>query len=157
MAELELNEICGAVDLGARDVWDELDAEQLKHLTAFLFTLPRFISNPVTSSREIQEHFVLTVNEFYNKHWFVLSKSHPQLLWQLITLCSHESKRVFNRKWLRISKAKASGKVPAFLAKIYPNAKLDDIEVMARLMTKADAQELAELHGYTPAQIKQLF
>ena len=80
MAEkIPLKEILAAVDSNYKSLWDELDDEQQKALKSELFILNRYISSVKSSSRETQEHFVLTVNEFFNKNWYTLQK-HPKLL-----------------------------------------------------------------------------
>ena len=79
--KIELKDKLAAVDLGAKSLWDELDDTQKKALKSELFILNRYVSNAANQKREVQEHFVLAVNEYFNKHWNILQK-HPKLLWQ---------------------------------------------------------------------------
>ena len=79
--KIELKDKLAAVDMNYKGLWDELDAEQQKALKSELFILNRYISNVNSSNRDIQEHYVLSVNEYFNKNWNVLQK-HPKLLWQ---------------------------------------------------------------------------
>jgi len=155
MSKVELKEKLAAVDLGARSLWDEIDDENRKALKSELYILNRYISNVKGQSRETQEHFVLTVNEFFNKHWNTLQK-HPKLLWQLLCMCSHESKKVFFHEWIGFKKKKGEGKVSKFLAEIYPTRKMDELELMAVLMSKDEIKDLAEQHGYTEKEIKKI-
>ncbi len=74
MAKIELREKLAAVDLGAKELWDEMDDDQRKSLKQELFILNRYISNVKGQSRDKQEHFVLAVNEYFNKNWNVLQK-----------------------------------------------------------------------------------
>jgi hypothetical protein len=97
--KLELKEKLAAIDVGARDLWDEVSDEERKRIKGEFFIINRYISNVKTGNRDIQEHFVLAVNEYFNKHWYVL-QSHPKLLWQLICMCSHESKNIFFHEWI---------------------------------------------------------
>jgi len=154
--KVELKEKLAAIDVGYKGLWDELTDEQQKALKGEFFILNRFISNVKGQSREIQEHFVLTVNEYYNKHWNTLQK-HPKLLWQLLCMCSHESKKIFFHEWIKLEKAKGGTKSSKFLMEIYPNAKLDEIELMMQLMTGKEMRELARRHGYDDKQIDKLF
>lgn len=156
MPKVELKEKIAAVDLGARDLWDELDDENKKTLKNELFILNRYISNVSGQKREIQEHFVLAVNEFYNKHWNTLQK-HPQLLWQLLCLCSHDSKRTFFHQWLGLKKKTSDSKKINFLSQVYPNAKMSDIDQMAELMSTQDFKQLAADMGYSDKEIAKLF
>ena len=81
--KIELKEKLAAVDLNSKDLWDLMDEEQRKSLKQEFFILNRYVSNAASQPREIQEHFVLAVNEYFNKHWFTL-QNHPKLLWQLL-------------------------------------------------------------------------
>lgn len=114
--KIELKEKLAAVDIGAKTMWDEIDDEQRKSLKQEFFILNRYISNVKGQPRETQEHFVLTVNEFFNKYWNDLSK-HPKLMWQLLCMCSHESKKSTFMNGLGLKRKKAILKKLNFLSK----------------------------------------
>ena len=154
--KIELKEKIAAVDLGAKSMWDEIDDAQRKALKQELYILNRYISNVKGQKREIQEHFVLTVNEFFNKHWNTLQK-HPKLLWQLLCMCSHDSKKIFYHEWLGHKRKGGETKIEKFLTEIYPNKKSDEIELLAKMTTKAEAKELARDFGYDEKQIAKMF
>lgn len=153
--KVELKEKLAAVDLGAKSLWDDMTPDQQKALKQEFFILNRYISNVKGQSREIQEHFVLTVNEYFNKHWNTLQK-HPKLLWQLLCMCSHESKKIFYHEWIGFKKKKSEGKVAKFLADIYPNKKQDELELLACILDKKEIKYLAEQHGYTDKEIEKI-
>jgi hypothetical protein len=156
MSKVELKEKLAAVDLNAKSLWDEIDDQNRKALKSELFILNRYISNVKGQNRETQEHFVLTVNEYFNKHWNTLQK-HPKLLWQLLCMCSHESRKVFFHEWIGFKKKKGDTKRLKFLFNIYPNKKEDELEMMAELMDLKEFKELAKDHGYSDKEIKDLF
>ncbi len=156
--KIELKEKLAAVDLNSKNLWDLMDEEQRKSLKQEFFILNRYVSNAASQPREIQEHFVLAVNEYFNKHWFTL-QSHPKLLWQLLCMCSHESRKIFFHQWIGFKNKgpKKSSKKTKFLEKIYPNAKYDEIELMAAITPQKQLEEHAAALGYDDAQIKKLF
>jgi hypothetical protein len=156
MSKVELKEKLAAVDLNAKDLWDELDDVNRKALKSELFILNRYVSSVKGQPREIQEHFVLSVNEYFNKHWNTLQK-HPQLLWQLLCMCGHESRKVFFHEWLGLKKKKGDTKRLKFLLKIYPNRKQDELEMLTELMDLKEFKELAKDFGYSDKEIKELF
>jgi hypothetical protein len=156
MSKVELKEKIAAVDLGAKDLWDELDDVNRKALKSELFLLNRYISNVKGQSRETQEHFVLSVNEYFNKHWTTLQK-HPKLLWQLLCMCSHESRKVFFHEWIGFKKKKNETKRLKFLLEVYPSRKQDELEILAELMDLKELKELAKDLGYSDKEIKNLF
>lgn len=154
--KIELKEKLAAVDMGATTMWDEMDAEQQKSLKQEFFILNRYISNVKSQPRETQEHFVLTVNEFFNKYWYDLQK-HPKLMWQLLCMCSHESKKIFYHEWIGYKKKKGDNKRIKFLEEKYPHLKDDEIQLLAEMSTLTELKELAEGHGYSKQEISKMF
>jgi len=145
--KVELKEKIAAVDQHISELWDALDETNQKLLKSEFFILNRYISNVEGQSTATQEHFVLTVNEYFNKDWNLLQK-HPKLVWQLLCMCSHESKKTFFHQWIGFKKKQGNGnKKIKFLAEIYPSMKMDEIEMTASLMTDKEIKELAKLHG----------
>ena len=61
------NDMIPAVDLGLKDLWDAATEDGRKEIKGDFWNLNRYISNVKSSNRELQEHFVLTTNEYYNK------------------------------------------------------------------------------------------
>lgn len=151
--KIELKEKLAFVDMNLRAAWDEMTPEQQKSLKSEFFILNRYISNVQGQSREVQEHFVLTVNEYFNKHWNELQK-HPKLLWLLLCMCSYNGEKVFFHQWLGNKKKTGSGgKKLKFLAEIYPNKKMDELELMADLATDKDIKNLGRKHGMDEATL----
>jgi len=154
--KIELKDKLAAVDLGAKTLWDDINDDQRKSLKSEMFILNRYISNVKGQSREMQEHFVLTVNEFFNKHWNILQK-HPKLQWQLLCMCSHESRKIFFHEWIGFKRKKADTKRLKFLLELYPSKKQDELELLSELMTLKEIKELARQHGYEDKEIEKLF
>ncbi len=67
-----------AVDLGLMDLWDAVTEEGRKEIKGDFWNLNRYISNVKSNNKELQEHFLLTTNEFYNKHWNDIQKHRYQ-------------------------------------------------------------------------------
>ena len=151
--KIELKEKLAFVDMNLRAAWDEMTPEQQKSLKSEFFILNRYISNVQGQSREIQEHFVLTVNEYFNKNWNELQK-HPKLLWLLLCMCSYNGEKVFFHQWLGNKKKTGNGgKKVKFLAEIYPSKKMDELELMAELATDKDIKNLGRKHGMDEATL----
>lgn len=134
-----------AVDMGLKELWDAASEEGRKEIKGDFWNLNRYISNVKNNNREIQEHFVLTTNEFYNKNWAVIQK-HPKLVWQTLCLCSHESKKTFFHEWLPLKKE--TNKKEAFLAELFPNMKHDDITTLAAITTDKEIKQYCEGLGW---------
>jgi hypothetical protein len=142
-----------AVDMGLKELWDAATEEGRKEIKGDFWNLNRYISNVKTGNREHQEHFVLTVNEFYNKNWNDIQK-HPKLVWQTLCLCSHESKKTFFHEWIPLKKQK--NKKEEFLAELFPNTKMADIETMAKITTDKEIKEYCAGLGWDKKQVNAI-
>jgi hypothetical protein len=146
-------EIIPLVDLGVRTAWKEASEDERKEIKGDMYNLNRYISSVKSSNREIQEHFVLTVNEYYNKHWNTLQQ-HPNLLWQLLCMCSYDQKTQFFHEWIPNKKRDSKGgKRARFLEELFPDYKTDEIETLAMISTDKEIKELARKHGMDEATI----
>jgi hypothetical protein len=153
--KLELKEKIQAVDLGLRELWDEIDETNQKALKGELYILNRYISNVKGQPRNVQEHFVLTVNEYFNKNWFDLQQ-HPKLLWMLLCLCSYNSEKTFFHQWIGFKKKdNLDNKKVAFLAELHPSMKMDEVEMLALLTTDKEITALAKECGMDDKDIKK--
>jgi hypothetical protein len=157
--KIELKEKLAAIDLGVKSLWDDIDDDQRKALKNEFFILNRYISSVKSSKREVQEHFVLTVNEYFNKSWYSLQKNHPKLLWQLLCLCSHESKQIFYHEWIgfKKDKKKSKNKILKVLQEIYQDKRSDELELLSQLYTESECKELAREYGWDDNQISKIF
>ncbi len=153
--KIELKEKMAAADMGARTMWDEMDDLQRKSLKQEFFILNRYISNVKGQPRDTQEHFVLTVNEYFNKYWYDL-QNHPKLMWQLLSMCAHESKKIFYHEWIGFKKKKDNKRIK-FLNLVYPDMKDDEIELLAKLSELSELKAMAEDLGYSKEEIAKLF
>jgi hypothetical protein len=71
-------------------------------------------------------------------------------------MCSHESKKIFYHEWIGYKKKKPGNKIYKFLEELYPNKKLDEIELLSQLYTEEDCKILARDHGFDEKQIQKL-
>ena len=145
--KLQLKEKIAAVDQNIRELWDALDPENQKALKNELYILNRYISNVKGQSREIQEYFVFAVNEYYNKHWYQLSK-HPKLLWLSLCMCSYDGNKTFYHEWIGYKKKDSkNSKKAAFLGELYPEMKNDELDLLAQISTDREIKEFAKELG----------
>jgi protoporphyrinogen oxidase len=146
-------EIIPCVDLNQKGLWDAVDEDARKEIKSYLYNLIRYISGVKNASKEVQAHYVLTVNEYFNKNFFALQKD-PKLLWMLLCMCNYDGQTTFFHEY--IPHKRPTTKKIDFLASIYPSHKIDDIELMSELMSDFELKELAEGHGIDDATIKKL-
>lgn len=142
--KLEVKEILSWIDNNCKDIWDELEDEHKKQISFWL--LNRYASS-VNGSREKQELAVFKTNEYYNKNWAVLGTKHAKLQWQLLCISGNTGKNEFH-PWIGLNQKKDSNsKAIKFLKDIYPNRKIEEVELLARILTKQEITELAQEYG----------
>ena len=126
-----------------RDFYNELSDEERKKFSNFLML--RW-GSAVEGSRELQEFYVIALNERFNKHFFTLSR-HPALQWLCATTVS-PGMGTPRHTWIAPKKKEpgASG-IRKQLAELYPHLKDDDIAVLASITTKKEIDEHVKLLG----------
>jgi|SRR5210317_492049 hypothetical protein len=142
-----------AVDMGIKELWDAATDEGKKEIKLDFWNLNRYISNVKTNNRELQEHYVLTVNEFYNKNWNEIQK-HPKLVWMTLAMCGHESKKTHFHEWIPLKRQK--NKKEEFLANLFPDMKYADIETMAKITSDKEIKNYCESLGWDKKQINAI-
>lgn len=142
--KLPIKDILAAIDMGAKNVWDEITDEEKKQVSFWL--LNRYVSS-VKGNRESQELAVFKTNEYYNKNYMEVSK-HPKLQWQLLCMSGNTGDIKFHQ-WIGHKKKASSdnNKAVKLLEQIYPNMKQDEVELLARTSTKKELKQLAEEYG----------
>lgn len=142
LQKLPIKDILAAIDMGAKNVWDELSDEERKQINFWL--LNRYVSS-VNGNRDAQELAVFKTNEYYNKNWNEFGTRHPKLQWQLLCQSGNTGKIEFH-KWIGFKKKVGNNNAINFLQKLYPTMKQDEVELLARISTKKELKQLAEEH-----------
>lgn len=150
--KIELKEKLVAVDQNVRELWDAMDETQQKALKSEFFILNRYISSAKTNNVQAQKHFIIAVNEYFNKHWNLLQR-HPKLLWLLLCMCSYDGNTTFYHEWIGFKRKTTNSKAQKFLEELYPNRKLDELEMLAELLTDKEVKDIARKYGYDEATI----
>lgn len=135
--KLPLKDVLAAIDMGGIQVWDELSDDEKKQVSFYL--LNRYVSS-VKGAREKQELAVFKTNEYYNKNFFTLQK-HKKLLWTLLCMSGNTGKIEYH-EWIGYKHKGSQNKEAKFLSKMYPNMKEDEVELLARISTKKEIDEL---------------
>ena len=139
--KLPVKDVLAALDMNAKNIYNELDDNEKKQVAFWL--LNRYMAS-VQGNREKQELAVFKTNEYYNKNYNEIQSKHKNLLWQLLCISGNTGKIEYH-PWIGFKK-KTGGNNNAvnFLQKIYPNMKLDEIELLATQYTKKELKQLAE-------------
>lgn len=149
-AKLDIKRELNAVDRKIYDFYDNLTDEEKKAFSPYI--LMRYTAN-VQGDQDIQEWFLEMTNECVNKNHWDLSKNHKALLWKLFAAtgagvsCYHP--------YIAAGKKEKANKIEKLLAEIYPARKMEDIKLLASMMTDKDKQELFDKMGFDKKQRKE--
>jgi len=144
MTKLTLKEILPQIDRGNAEWWDTLTDEERKQISFWL--LNRYVSSSNGTLTDVAMAVLMT-NEYYNKNWNVLGTRHPKLQWQLLCMINENRKSRFH-KYINLKRtADSNSKSVKLLLKLFPNKKLDEVALLARISTKEDIRKIARSHG----------
>lgn len=146
---LDIKRELNAIDMRDYDFYSKLTPEEKKEFSPFI--LMRYSSN-VQGDTELQEWFLERTNELVNKHHWVLSKNHKELLWKLFAGCGAGVKTY--HPYLKAGTKEKAVKIEKLLAELNPAMKLSDIKAWAKMMTKTDKDELFDKMGFDKKQRK---
>jgi hypothetical protein len=147
---LDIKRVLNSVDLRNYEFYENLTDDEKKDFKPYV--LLRYVSN-VSGDEELQEWFLERTNELVNKNYWTLSKSHAGLVWKLYAACGIGNK-LFH-PYLKASPKAKTDKFEKLLMTLYPAMKLDDISLMAKMMTKTQRNELFDQAGIDKKQRKE--
>ena len=151
--KLTIKDETAAIDMGARDLWDNFTDDQRKQISFYL--LNRYASSVKTSNREAQELAIFKTNEYFNKNFFELA-NHPKLLWYLICMTGNEEKKIYFHEWIGFKKKSDNNKILKALEGFFPDMKTDELELLAAMTDKSEIKEYARNLGMSDNEIKKL-
>jgi hypothetical protein len=126
-----------------RSFYSELTDEEKKKFSNYLMI--RW-GSAVQGSRELQEFYLISTNERFNKNFFAINR-HPQLQWLCATAVS-PGMGAHRHQWIASKKKEpGAGGIRKQLAELYPNMKADEIELMAVINNKRDIDDYVKLMG----------
>lgn len=148
--KLDIKRELEAVDLKNYNFYTNLTDEEKKAFSPYI--LMRFVSN-VQGDFETQAWFVEMVNECVNKHHWVLSKNHKELLWKLYAASGVGVKCYHN--FLKMNRGDSVDKFERLVADLNPALKLSDVKLLASLMSDKERTELMDKMGFDKKQRKE--
>lgn len=147
---LDIAKVLEAVDYKNYKFYDKLDDLQLKEFSPYV--LMRFVSNINSNDRDLQEWFVEMTNELVNKNHWDLSKNDEKLLWLLYAAVGAGIKSF--HPYLPALKREFN-KIEKLLAELHPTYKIEDVKLLASLMTEQDKKDLFDAMGFDKKERKE--
>jgi len=139
-----------AFDRKDRAYHDKFTDEERKKFSTYLML--RYGAS-VEGSAELQEWYLRATNERVNVNFFDIGR-HPKLQWLLCTSVSPDMGRQ-RHYWLGTKKKEGNNKASKFLAKLYPNMKSDEVELLAKIADVTELKKMAVGLGMDEKEIKK--
>jgi hypothetical protein len=149
--KLPIEQVMAAVDLRKGDYYSTLGHEDLKALNTFM--AQRWASQ-VQGSREVQEHYLTTVNDLSNIDYIAVTSKHEELRWRVLALCGLGTKL---RHEFVPPKAQKKDKLTAWLIEQFPAMSDDEIELFRDLNGPDVLEEIAVAQNMGNKELKELF
>ena len=150
--KLSLNNELRQLDTKARGFHDELDEQEVKKFSPYV--MMRYAA-AVEGNADFQEWYLRAANERVNINFFdVSTTAHKKLQWLLCTTVS-PNMGVQRHYWVNPKKKEsANSKIEKLLRQLYPAAKDDEIELLAKINDPKEIQQMARTHGMEDKDIK---
>ena len=149
MHKLDIGYEMAQLDTKNRAFYDELTDEERKKFSTYLML--RW-GSAVGGEPILQQYYLQAMNERVNKRFFDLGK-HPKLQWLLLTTVSPNMGK-HRHEWMAFSARKSKNKRADIIAKLYPEYKLDDCELMANSIPDTEFKAMLVELGWTDKEIK---
>ena len=149
-SSLQINDEMAAYDRKDRAYYDNFTEEDRKKFSTYLML--RYGAS-VTGSSDLQAYYLLAVNERVNKNFFDINK-HTKLQWLCCTTVSPGMGRQ-SRYWQGTKKKEGNSKASKFLAKLYPNLRQDELDVLVAINDTKSLKLLGQQLGMDDKTIKK--
>ena len=149
MHKLDIGYEMAQLDTKNRAFYDELTDEERKKFSTYLML--RW-GSAVGGEPILQQYYLQAMNERVNKRFFDLGK-HPKLQWLLLTTVSPNMGK-HRHEWMAFVARKSKNKRADIIAKLYPEYKLDDCELMANSIPDTEFKAMLVELGWTDKEIK---
>lgn len=149
-AKLDIKRELGAVNQKDYNFYSNLSDEEKKAFSPYI--LMRYTASPLGDA-DIQEWFLERTNEYVNKDHWSLSKNHKDLLWKLFAATG--AGMPVNFSYLASSKKEKVKKIEKLLAELNPTMKLEEVKILANMMSPEEIKDLLDKMGFDKKQRKE--
>jgi hypothetical protein len=149
--KLPIEQVMSAVDLRKGDYYSSLSDEDVKSLSTFMSQ--RWASQ-VQGDLEVQEQYLLNVNDYSNIDYIATTSEHEELRWRVLALCGLGFKM---RHEFIPPKNSKKDKLAIWLVEQFPAMSDDEIELFRTINGKEVLEDIAVSKNMGNKDLKELF
>jgi len=146
---LDISRLLTAVNKKDYGFYDRLSEQEKKEFNPYIFM--RFISNP-DGDADIQSWFIELTNEYINKSFWDFNNHHKLLLWKLYAVVGVGMPTRYT--FLPMLKKETVNKFEELIAELNPDMKIQDVKLLAKVMTPEEKSQLFDNLGFDKKQRK---
>lgn len=151
--KLDIGKVLLALDKKDRNFYDRLPDDEKKAFSPFMMIRWGCL---VQGSSDLQEYYLISANERYNKNFFdISSTTHAKLHWLTATTISPGLGKQ-HHQWLGAPKKGTRSKLETVFESQYPTMKLDEIRMLISLNTPDEIKSFLKALGKDDKEIKAL-
>ena len=149
--KLPIEQVMAAVDLRKGDYYSNLGDEDVKALSTFMSQ--RWASQ-VQGDLEVQEQYLLNVNDYSNIDYIATTSEHEELRWRVLALCGLGFKM---RHEFIPPKNSKKDKLALWLVEQFPAMSDDEIELFRTINDDDILKDIAVSQNMGNKDLKELF
>lgn len=149
--KLHISNEMAQLDRKNRNFYDELTDDERKKFSTFLML--RYGSSVTSGPVELQKYYVQSCNLQMNKHFWNMNR-HPKLQWLMAT-CVSPGMGNQRHEWLAFKGKVSKDKRVNLLSEIYPTEKIEDLELLRKLISDDELKTLLRDLGWDDKRIKE--
>lgn len=149
--KVDINRVMAAIDLRNRGFYEDLDDESRRAVN--LYMAQRWASQ-VQGDRDLQEHYLLMVNDLSNLDFVATTSAHEELRWKMLALVGLGQKM---RHEFVPPRGQKKDRLAEWLQELHPQLSDEEIELFRMINDTDVLKEAAEAMNIADKKIKDLF
>ncbi|MDB2315382.1 hypothetical protein N9V27_00225 [bacterium] len=149
--KVNIHEIMNAIDYRNGNYYTDLDDESKKSVSTYM--AQRWASQ-VQGSQEIQEHYLLMVNDLSNIDYIATTSGHEELRYRVLALIGLGQKL---RHEFVPPKGAKKDKLREWLLELLPHCNDDEVELFREINDSSVLQDIATAKNTSDKKLKDLF
>ena len=149
--QVPIDQVMTAVDLRKGDYYAKLSDEDRKGVSTYM--AQRWASQ-VQGTRDVQEEYLIGVNEYSNVDYIATTSAHEELRWRALALCGLGFKQ---RHEFIPPKNQKKDKLTAWLIKQFPSMSDEEIELFKTINGTDVFEDIAVSQNMGNKELKDLF
>lgn len=146
-----IDQIMSGIDLRKRKFYEDLDEESRRDVN--LYMAQRWASQ-VQGPRELQEHYLLMVNDLSNLDFVATTSAHEELRWRVLALVGLGQKM---RHEFVPPRGQKKDRLAEWLQELHPQLSDEEINLFRDINGPDVLKEAAEAMNLADKKIKELF